>query len=92
MKHLIFSSLLIMGVCVQLRAQHEYHPPKDPLVIKKLADWQDQKFGLFMHWGPYSQWGVSESWTICPDEWVTRSGPYSHDYFDLHDHGHYLEL
>jgi len=34
-----------------------------------------------MHWGPYSQWGVAESWTICPDDWVKRSGQYSADYF-----------
>jgi alpha-L-fucosidase len=60
----------------------QYQAPKDSLVIRKLANWQDQKFGLFMHWGPYSQWGVAESWTICPDEWVTRTGPYSNNYFE----------
>ena len=81
MKHLIISFFLIIGGYVQLHAQHEYQAPKDSLVIKKLAEWQDQKFGLFMHWRPYSQWDVAESWTICPDEWVTRSGPYSNDYF-----------
>jgi alpha-L-fucosidase len=36
---------------------------------------------MFMHWGPYSQWGVAESWTICPDDEVKRTGPYSDDYF-----------
>ena len=24
----------------------------DPLVLAKLARWQDWKFGLMMHWGP----------------------------------------
>ena len=33
----------------------------DPAVLAKLAQWQDWKFGLMMHWGPYSQWGVVES-------------------------------
>lgn len=26
--------------------------------------WQDAKFGLFVHWGPYSQAGVEASWPI----------------------------
>jgi alpha-L-fucosidase len=58
-----------------------YEAPTDTLVIRKLSQWQDQKFGLFMHWGTYSQWGADASWTVCPDDWVKRSGPYSDDYF-----------
>lgn len=57
-----------------------YVAPKDPLVIKKLSQWQDQRFGLFMHWGTYSIWGEVESWSICPVDWVVRKGPYSDDY------------
>ena len=47
----------------------------DPLVLAKLARWQDWKFGLMMHWGPYSQWGVVESWSICSEDepWCRRS-------------------
>ncbi len=26
-----------------------------------------------MHWGPYSQWGVVESWSICSEDWITRN-------------------
>lgn len=54
--------------------QHEskYFPPEDPLVVEKLEQWQDLKFGLLMHWGPYSQWGIVESWSICPEDY--RSG------------------
>ena len=35
-----------------------------------------------MHWGTYSQWGVVESWSICPEDegWTQRKGPYSADY------------
>ena len=40
----------------------------DPQVIKHLEWFQDVKFGLMMHWGPYSQWGVVESWSICPED------------------------
>ena len=36
----------------------------DPLVLKKLEWFQDQKFGLFVHWGMYSQWGCIESWPL----------------------------
>ena len=51
-----------------------YVPETDSLVIKKLKQWQDIKFGLLMHWGPYSQWGVVESWSICPEDygWCER--------------------
>jgi len=36
-----------------------------------------------MHWGTYSQWGVVESWSICPEDegWTQRRGPYANDYF-----------
>lgn len=35
-------------------------------------DWfQDLKFGLFMHWGIYSQWDCSESWPlVMEDTWA----------------------
>lgn len=35
-----------------------------------------------MHWGTYSQWGVVESWSICPEDegWTQRKGPYSATY------------
>ncbi len=55
-------------------AGEKYFPPKDPLVRQKLEQWQDLKFGLLMHWGPYSQWGVVESWSICAEDepWCRR--------------------
>ena len=43
----------------------------DPLVLKKLEWFQDQKFGLMMHWGIYSQWGCIESWPLVEvDKWA----------------------
>ena len=59
-----------------------YAPDPDPLVQKKLVDWQDMKFGFMMHWGVYSQWGIVESWSICSEDWITRKGPYAHSYVD----------
>lgn len=51
-----------------------YVPETDPLVLRKLEQWQDWKFGFMMHWGPYSQWGVVESWSICSED-VDWCGP-----------------
>lgn len=55
-------------------ASQKYYPPTDPLVQAKLNQWQNLKFGLLMHWGPYSQWGVVESWSICAEDegWCRR--------------------
>ena len=53
--------------------EQKYYPDPDTLVQKKLEQWQDLKFGLLMHWGPYSQRGIVESWSICPEDvgWAT---------------------
>ncbi len=60
-----------------------YIEEKDPLVRAKLEKWQDLKFGLMMHWGAYSVWGIVESWSICPEEyeWCERKhGSNPNDY------------
>jgi len=58
--------------------QIRYYPPEDTLVQQKIGQWQDMKFGLLMHWGPYSQWGVVESWSICSEDesWCYRGTDY----------------
>lgn len=77
-------SLTIHTNAQQHNTSKEYTAPKDPLVQKKLAQWQTEKFGLLMHWGTYSEWGVVESWSICPEDegWCERKGPYKDNYFD----------
>jgi alpha-L-fucosidase len=85
--HHIPAMLLIALLCsFPAKAQHHnrYYPPTDPLVQEKLKEWGDFKFGLLMHWGPYSQWGVVESWSLCPEDedWCKRRGPYAANYFD----------
>lgn len=60
-----------------------YVPPTEPKVMARLAQWQDRKFGLMMHWGTYSQWGIVESWSLCPEDegWCERKGPYKDDWY-----------
>lgn len=57
------------------KAIKEYYPETDPLVLKKIAEWQNLKFGLLMHWAPSSQWGIVESWSLCSEDedWCRRS-------------------
>lgn len=71
-----FKLLTLLVLCITpLFAQDEaYVRETDPLVLKKLDEWQDRKFGLLMHWGAYSQWGIVESWSICSEDvdWCRR--------------------
>jgi alpha-L-fucosidase len=88
--NLLIICLLFIGLS-PLTAQEDerYVPETDPLVLEKLEQWQDLKFGLLMHWGPYSQWGVVESWSICSEDepWCRRNNPnyveYKRDYENL---------
>lgn len=75
-------SLLFTGCFFIVMAQDPYQYPTDTLVQKKLETWVDLKFGLLMHWGTYSQWGIVESWSLCneDEDWCKRRGPFAHDY------------
>jgi len=57
--------------------EDRYLPEQDPLVLQKIEQWRDLKFGLLMHWGAYSQWGIVESWSICSEDedWCRRRNP-----------------
>lgn len=84
---LIFIVIAISFFCNFSNAQEgnqRYYQPTDSLVKKKLEWWQGIKFGLLMHWGTYSQWGIVESWSLCPEDegWCERRGPYSKNYFE----------
>ncbi|MCT4560556.1 MAG: alpha-L-fucosidase, partial [Crocinitomicaceae bacterium] len=59
----------------QVYEDERYVPETDTAVLRKLDTWQDIKFGLLMHWGTYSQWGIVESWSLCPEEygWCERT-------------------
>ena len=45
-----------------------YVPDPDSRIRQRVDEWQDIKFGLLMHWGTYSQLGIVESWSICPED------------------------
>lgn len=61
------------GVFEAYAASKEWTPPNDPAVLKKLQEWQNQKLGLLITWGTYSQWGIVESWSL-----VTSRHPWNH--------------
>ncbi|ANI90445.1 alpha-L-fucosidase [Arachidicoccus ginsenosidimutans] len=83
---LLLSSVILINTAFaqQHKKSKTYEYPTDPLVLKKLHHWQKEKFGLLMHWGTYSEWGIVESWSICPEDegWTQRKGPYADNYFD----------
>lgn len=83
------TSLLLAASMPLLAQQHSeqnfgYVAPKDPAVQEKLRQWQGVKFGLLMHWGTYSQWGIVESWSLCPEDegWCERKGPHAKDWYE----------
>ncbi len=65
----------------------EQEPETDSKILQAVSEWQDLKFGFFMHWGIYAQAGVVESWSVCNEEWIDRGGKpyeeYKNWYFDL---------
>jgi len=88
-KNLLLALMMsLMNSVIFAQAIYEderYVPEKDPLVLQKLEEWQNIKFGLLMHWGAYSQWGIVESWSLCPEDygWCERKkGESPGNYYD----------
>lgn len=85
-RYFLFTFIFIISLSAF--TQHEpqkYVPETDSLVLEKLEQWQNLKFGLLMHWGAYSQWGIVESWSICPEDygWCERKkGSNADNYFE----------
>ncbi|PMD95858.1 alpha-L-fucosidase [Siphonobacter sp. BAB-5405] len=89
MKSFFISVLVLTSLFVRAQQHSEQHhvgyvTPKDPAVKAKLDQWQGIKFGLLMHWGTYSQWGIVESWSLCPEDegWCERKGPYAANWYE----------
>ena len=61
-------------VAIERDYADEQQPESNPILLDRLEDWKDLKFGFMVHWGIYSQWGVVESWSICSEPWVSRKG------------------
>ena len=74
---------IFLAFCLcSMAFNQNYHTPEDTGVMKKIEQWQDFKFGLMMHWGPYSQWGEVESWSICSEDWISRRTARFENYSD----------
>ena len=68
---------------ITAQSKFDYKVPDDKLVQQKLKEWGQLKFGLMITWGTYSQWGVVESWSLCPEDegWCERKGPYADNWY-----------
>jgi alpha-L-fucosidase len=63
------------GVFGAYAASKNWTPPTDPAVLKKLQDWQDEKLGVLLTWGTYSQWGIVESWSLVTTRYPWNQRP-----------------
>ena len=88
MKNNLFRIILMFCILfsTQIGAQtfvhdqsEEYQWPTDSLVVEKLHQWQDLKFGIIMHWGIYSVPGMVESWQITSEDWITPDTTRTYD-------------
>lgn len=88
MRKILTALALVVLVTFDLHAQMNVHPtsghyewPQDAQVRQKLEKWQDQKFGMIIHWGLYAVPGMIESWALCNEEWINRDSTQSYDDF-----------
>lgn len=72
--------------------EEEWVKPEEPLLNERLEWFKDQKLGLMMHWGPYSQLGLVESWALSDDDgdwsrhdvdWTDDMEHFKREYFEL---------
>ncbi len=84
-------SVVVQGVH-NYSSEEQWVKPEDPLLLERLEWFKDQKLGLMMHWGPYSQLGLVESWALSDvdEEWSRNEIDWDIDaeelkrqYFDL---------
>lgn len=73
-------------------AVKDYIAPTEPELVKKLEWFQDQKFALMMHWGPYTQLGMVASWALSDEDaywsrhqvtWGVSDREFKNQYRDL---------
>ncbi|MEK3890044.1 alpha-L-fucosidase [Bacillus sp. FSL K6-3431] len=66
--------------------------PEDPVLLEQIEWFKDQKLGFMMHWGPYSQLGLVESWALSDHDaewsredvdWESDAEVFKKQYFDL---------
>lgn len=83
--------IISIAVCLLSSAAFatDYVTPVEEDVRANIAEWQDMKFGMFIHWGAYSQLGIIESWSLVPDDidWMMkpRKGMDYKDYVTMYE-------
>lgn len=65
-----FTALICTSVMFAALAMRAHAADPDQRLARRLEWFQDLRFGLFLHWGPYSQMGCIESWPLV---WADRS-------------------
>ncbi len=76
-------AILISWVGCAFTQEQSYTPDPYPGIAERLEEWRDLKFGMLVHWGPYSQWGIVESWSICPEDLSWATGGRKKEFADL---------
>jgi alpha-L-fucosidase len=79
-------AVVLLLLSVKIKAQNGVHQqsttyewPADQSVKAKLDTWQDQKFGMLIHWGLYAVPGIIESWELCSENWIERDSTIAYE-------------
>lgn len=66
-------------------SETEWVRPEDPTIAERLEWFRDQKLALMMHWGPYSQLGLVESWALSDEDgdWSRNDIDWTDDYEEM---------
>lgn len=73
-------------------SESDWVKPENPVTLERLEWFKDQKLALMMHWGPYSQIGMVESWILSDEDgdwarddvdWTNDYEAMKREYFDL---------
>ena len=84
-----FLAVIALSIMALAASAKDYVTPVEADVRENISEWQDLKFGMFIHWGAYSQLGVVESWSLVPEDisWIMkprRGMPY-YDYVRMYE-------
>lgn len=79
-------AVFLILLSVKVKAQNGVHQqsatyewPADKAVKAKLDHWEDQKFGMLIHWGLYAVPGIIESWELCSESWIERDSTVAYE-------------
>ncbi|MFD0962023.1 alpha-L-fucosidase [Paenibacillus chungangensis] len=75
-------------------SEKEWIKPDNEQIVERLEWFKDQKLALMMHWGPYSQLGIVESWALSDEDaewsrngidWEVDGEQFKRQYFGLNE-------